>query len=201
MYGSESEERKMEESMTRPYRLAKALSKLLDLDSKIDTVLSASIYYISQFLDSERSSIFLFQHWNQQLTIFSSLDLEKHEISIPISHGVTGWVFRNCKSVVINDAYEDTRFYKVVDEMTGFKTRNLICTPLLNNKDHCLGTIQSLNKKSGDFTNDDLELLNLAARMVTVVINNSRQYNELLVTNEVRKKIIMHISDNCRYYF
>ncbi|WP_372682549.1 GAF domain-containing protein [Desulfosarcina sp.] len=185
----------MEESMTRPYRLAKELSKLFDLDSKIDTLLSASMYYLNQFIDSERSSIFIFQHWNQQLTIFSSLDLEKHEISIPKSYGVAGWVFRNCQSAVINNAYEDTRFYKEVDEMTGFQTRNLICTPLLDNKDHCLGTIQSLNKKSGDFTTDDLELLNLAARMVAVAINNSRQYNELLVTNKARKKIIMHITD------
>jgi hypothetical protein len=65
----------MEESTTRPYLLAKQLSQLLDLDSEIDTVLSASMYYLNQFMDSERSSIFLFQHWNQQLTIFSSLDL------------------------------------------------------------------------------------------------------------------------------
>ena len=185
----------MEENMTRPYRLAKKLSQLFDLDSKIDTLLSASMYYLNQFIDSERSSIFIFQHWNQQLTIFSSLDLEKHEISIPKSYGVAGWVFVNCQAAVINNAYEDTRFYKEVDEMTGFQTRNLICTPLLDNKDHCLGTIQSLNKKSGDFTTDDLELLNLAARMVAVAINNSRQYNKLLITNEARKKIIIHITD------
>ena len=177
----------MEESMTRPYRLTKELSQLFDLDSKIDKVLSASMYYLNQFMDSERSSIFLFQHWNQQLTIFSSLDLEKHEICIPKSYGVAGWVFVNIQAAVINNAYEDTRFYKEVDEMTGFKTRNMICTPLLDNKDHCLGTIQSLNKKTGDFTTDDLELLNLAARMIAVAINNSRQYNELLVTNEAGK--------------
>ncbi len=181
--------------MTRPYRLAKELSQLFDLDCKIDTVLSASMYYLNQSMDSERSSIFLFQHWNQQLTIFSSLDLEKHEISIPKSYGVAGWVFANCQAAVINNAYEDTRFYKEVDEMTGFQTRTLICTPLLDNKDHCLGTIQSLNKKRGEFTTDDLELLNLAARMVAVAINNSRQYHELLVTNEARKKFIKHITD------
>ena len=181
--------------MTRPYRLAKELSQLFDLDTKIDTVLSASMYYLNQFMDSERSSIFLFQHWNQQLTIFSSLDLEKHEISIPKSYGVAGWVFVNCQAAVINNAYEDTRFYKEVDEMTGFQTRNLICAPLLDYKDRCLGTIQSLNKKVGDFTTDDLELLNLAARMVAVAINNSRQYNELLVTNKARRNFIKHITD------
>jgi adenylate cyclase len=157
-------------------------------------MLSVSMYYLNQFMDSERSSIWLFQHWNQKLTIFSSLDLEKNEIRIPKSCGVTGWVFVNRKPAIVNNAYEDSRFYRTVDDITRFHTRNLVCTPLLDNKDHCLGTLQSLNKKTGDFTNDDLELLNLAARMVAVAINNSRRYKEILVTNEARRKFIKKFS-------
>jgi adenylate cyclase len=163
----------LEESLPRPYRLEKELSRLFDLESKIDTVLSVSMYYLNQFMDSERSSVFLFQQGNQKLTIFSSLDLEKNEIRIPKSCGVAGWVFVNRKPVVINNAYEDSRFYKEVDDMTGFFTRNLICAPLLDDKDNCLGTLQSLNKKTGYFTTDDLELLNLAARMVAVAITKA----------------------------
>jgi len=165
--------KKMEESLPRPYRLEKELSRLFELKTKIDAVLSVSMLYLNQFMDSERSSIFLFQHGNQKLTIFTSLDLEKNEIRIPKSCGVAGWVFENRKPVVINNAHEDSRFYKEVDDMTGFFTRNLICTPLLDDKDNCVGTLQSLNKKKGDFTTDDLELLNLAARMVAVVITKA----------------------------
>ena len=186
----------MEESMTRSYRLAKELSQLFDLKSDIDRMLSVSMSHLNQFMDSERSSVFLFQHLNEQLTVFSSLDLDKHEIHIPKSCGVAGWVFVNGQPAVVNNAYEDSRFYKEVDELTGFHTRNLICTPLLDSKDHCLGTLQSLNKKTGDFTTDDLELLNLAARMVAVAIKNSKQYDEILVTSEARKKFIKHITDN-----
>jgi adenylate cyclase len=186
----------MEESMTRSYRLAKELSHLFDLESKIDTVLSVSMYNLNQFMDSERSSVFLFQHLNQQLTVFSSLDLEKNEIRIPKSCGVAGWVFANRQPAVVNNAYDDSRFYKKVDDITGFHTHNLICTPLLDSKDHCLGTLQSLNKKRGDFTTDDLELLNLAARMVAVAIKNSNHYTELLVTNKAREKFINQITDN-----
>jgi GAF domain-containing protein len=186
----------MKESMTRSYCLAKELSQLFDLEGKIDTMLSVSMYYLNQFMDSERSSIWLFQHWNQKLTIFSSLDLEKNEIRIPKSCGVAGWVFVNRKPAIVNNAYEDSRFYRMVDNITRFHTRNLVCTPLLDNKDHCLGTLQSLNKKTGDFATDDLELLNLAARMVAVAINNSRRYKEILVTNEARRKFIKKFSGN-----
>ena len=184
----------MKESMTRSYCLAKELSQLFDLEGKIDTMLSVSMYYLNQFMDSERSSIWLFQHWNQKLTIFSSLDLEKNEIRIPKSCGVAGWVFVNREPAVVNNAYEDNRFYRKVDDITRFHTRNIVCTPLLDYKDHCLGTLQSLNKTTGDFTTDDLELLNLAARMVAVAINNSRRYKEISVTNEARRKFIKMIS-------
>jgi len=184
----------MKESMTRSYRLTKELSQLFDIKGKIDTTLSVSMYYLNQLLEAERSSIFLFQHWNQELTIFSSLDLEKHEISISKSCGVAGWVFINSKPVIINNAYEDRRFSKEVDDMTGFRTRNMICAPLLDsNRDVCLGTLQSLNKLDGEFTQDDLDLLQLAASMLTMAINNSKRYDELSVTNEARKRFIKQI--------
>jgi len=186
----------MEESMTRSYRLAKELSQLFDLESSIEAVLSVSMYHLNKFMGSERSSVFLFQHLNQQLTVFSSLDLGKNEIRIPKSCGVAGWVFVNRQPAVVNDAYKDSRFYQKVDDMTGFRTRNLVCTPLLDSNDNCLGTIQSLNKKSGDFTADDLDLLNLAAGMVAVAIKNSKQYTEFLVTSHARQRFIKQIADN-----
>ena len=80
--------------------------------------------------------------------------------------------------------------------MTGFRTRNLICTPLIDTKDRCLGTIQSLNKNNGEFTKDDLEMLELTARMVAIAINNSTRYNEILITNDARRKVIDKLIHN-----
>jgi len=173
----------MDKSTIQSYRLAKELSQLFDLEGNIDTAISVSMYNLSHFIESERSSVFLFDPLKKLLTSFSSLDLDKDEISFPKSLGVAGWVFEHCKHAIVNDAYEDSRFYKKIDDMTGFHTRNLICTPLIDFKDQCIGTLQSLNKKIGDFTTDDLELLNLTACMVAVAINNSKRYNEILITH------------------
>jgi len=177
------EEGKMEKSRIRPHCLVTELSQLLNLDTNLDTVLAVSMYKLNHYMDSERSSIFVFDPLNKQLTSYSSLDLAKQEIRIPKSSGVSGWVFEHRMPAVINNAYDDSRFYRGVDDMTGFRTRNLICTPMIDNKGKCLGTIQSLNKKSGDFTTDDLELLDRTARLVTVAINKNRGYDEMLTTN------------------
>jgi GAF domain-containing protein len=183
----------MEKSIIRHYRLANEMSELFDLESNIDNVLAVSMYKLNQIMDAERSSIFLFDPLKQQLTSFSSQDLEKKEIRVSKKVGVAGWVFENRVPAIINNAYADNRFYKRVDEMTGFRTRNLICTPLIDYNEHCLGTLQSLNKKSGDFTADDLELLDLTARLVAVAINNSIRFNEIQTTNMARKKLIKQI--------
>jgi GAF domain-containing protein len=183
----------MEKSTIRHYRLANEMSELFDLESNIDNVLAVSMYKLNQIMDAERSSIFLFDPLKQQLTSFSSQDLEKKEIRVSKKVGVAGWVFENRVPAIINNAYADNRFYKRVDEMTGFRTRNLICTPLIDYNEHCLGTLQSLNKKSGDFTADDLELLDLTARLVAVAINNSIRFNEIQTTNMARKKLIKQI--------
>lgn len=186
----------MERSMIRHYRLAKELSQLFDLESNIDAVLAVSMYKLNHYMDSERSSIFLFDPLKQQLTSFSSQDLAKKEIRIPKSSGVSGWVFEHRRPAIVNDTENDSRFYSGVDDMTGFRTRNLICTPLIDYKENCSGTLQSLNKKGGDFTTDDLELLDLTARLVAVAINNSRLYNEIQTTNMASKKVIKQIINN-----
>ena len=173
----------MEKSKARPHQLIMELTQLLNLKSDMDTILSVSMYKLNQYTDSERSSIFLFDPLKQQLISYSSLDLEKQEIRMSKSSGVAGWVFENRMPAVINDAYADSRFYRGVDFITGFRTYNLICTPLIDDKENCLGTIQSLNKKNGDFTLDDLKLLDLTARLVAVTINKSRRYDEMLNRN------------------
>jgi GAF domain-containing protein len=186
----------MEKSLIRHYRLANELSELFDLESSIDNVLAVSMYKLNQLMDSERSSIFLFDPLKQQLTSFSSQDLEKKKIRIPKSSGVSGWVFEHRMPAIVNDPENDNRFYGGVDDMTGFRTRNLICTPLIDYKERCSGTLQSLNKKGGDFTTDDLELLDLTARLVAVAIRNSRRYDEILTTNMASKKLINKIVRN-----
>ena len=170
----------MENCITRPFHLAMELSRLFNLNSSLETELTVAMYTINQHMASERSSIFLFDQWKQQLSSFSSLDLAKQEVRISVSTGVAGWVFDQCKPEVVNDAYEDRRFYSGVDQLTGFRTRNLICTPLIDDRGNCLGTLQSLNKKCGDYTKDDLELLRHIAGLVAVAINNSKRKDDSL---------------------
>ena len=98
-------------------------------------------------------------------------------------NAAAGWVFEHRKPAIVNGTDSESRFYSGLDDMTGFRTRNMICMPIIDDSGKCLGTIQSLNKKSGDFTTDDLELLDVTARLVVVAQNKNKCYDEILTTN------------------
>jgi signal transduction histidine kinase len=96
--------------------------------------------------------------------------------------------------VTVNDAYKDPRFYSEVDKKSRFRTKNIICIPLISWAGHCIGALQSLNKRSGDFTDDDRELLAFISNYVTIALENMRFFEELKDLNKARKRAINHLS-------
>jgi GAF domain-containing protein len=54
---------------------------------------------------------------------------------------------------------QDPRFNKEVDKKTGYRTKNLLCMPILNYDGHLVGVAQIMNKASGEaFTKADEEV-------------------------------------------
>ena len=68
------------------------------------------------------------------------------------------------------------------DQMTGFTTRKLIAVPLIA-EGEILGVVELLNKKEGDFVQNDVQLLSLVASSTASAIQNAHQYAALKRTN------------------
>ena len=150
------------------YQMLLELGAIITSKVDIDSLLPVVADQINRVLDTERCSVFLYDEKRLELWSLMATDLRKGEIRIPSTDGVTGWVFQNQKTLTINDAYSDPRFYSKVDEKTGFLTRDVLCIPLINRNKSCIGTLQVLNKKSGDFRSDDIGLLNSASHFIAI---------------------------------
>lgn len=48
--------------------------------------------------------------------------------------------------LLVGQILQDNRFNKEVDEKTGYRTRSLLCMPILNAEDHVIGVAQIMNK-------------------------------------------------------
>lgn len=53
---------------------------------------------------------------------------------IPIGQGIAGHVATTGKVLNIKNAYEHPLFYPGIDQITGFRTRNILCFPVRDEK-------------------------------------------------------------------
>ncbi len=88
--------------------------------------------------------------------------------------GCAGWCNEKREAMFSNDVEHDTRFCQKVDKVTGFKTLNIICAPVIH-KDTILGVLELMNKCGGEFTDDDKEFLSY---MCTFAAETAAQYNK-----------------------
>ncbi len=170
------------------------LGRVIVSEMDMDTLFNVIMDRTRRFMGTEKCSVFIFDEEKDELWSRVSTDLAANEIRFPAHAGIAGWVFQNRKPLIINDAYSDPRFYPGVDRKTHFKTRNILCLPLINRKGTCIGTLQVINKTAGDFTSDDEELLLSVCHYITIALENARLYDDLKVLDKAKERVINHLS-------
>jgi K+-sensing histidine kinase KdpD len=103
-------------------------------------------------------------------------------------------VVNNRKPLIVNNAYEDKRFYSKIDEKSGLQTNHLLCLPLINRKSECIGAFELVNKKKGKFTTDDRDVLVHLCNYVTIALENAKLYKELKMIGKAKERVINHLS-------
>ena len=93
--------------------------------------------------------------------------------------GVAGAVLQSGKTLNVPDAYEDQRFHARMDEETGYKTKDLLASPLKTIDGDVIGVFQLLNKQDGAFTRADEAMLELLADQAAIAIQNVQLLDEL----------------------
>ena len=112
----------------------------------------------TQLIGCERGSVFLHDPTTNELYARIGGRFAR-EIRILDSVGVAGHVFTNNQGAIVPDAYADPRFDSSTDAQTGYRTRTILCAPMRTKKGTVIGVAQLLNKNDGEFTQDDLTLL------------------------------------------
>lgn len=119
---------------------------------EIDSVTRLVVQSFRKLIDCERCALFLLDDKTNELYFkpvgdgANSLARLK-EIRFPASSGVAGWCASNKLMLNIKNAYHDARFNTDVDKKTGFKTRTILCHPVLSSNNQVLGVVQMVNKK------------------------------------------------------
>jgi adenylate cyclase len=124
----------------------------------LDRQLPQLIDLITKALDAERATLFLYDSDDGELFSRVLLGDDVTEIRMPATAGIAGAVFSSARAEIIPDVHRDPRFNPEIDRRSGYHTRNILCLPLCNRGGQVIGVTQVLNKRSGDFGDDDLAL-------------------------------------------
>lgn len=127
---------------------------------------------------SERSAIFLLDSEKGELRSIMADKIEGWDIQVNLNLGIAGMVAVTGRDINIEDVYADSRFDRSVDERTGYRTRCILCVPLVNQSGEMLGVVEAINKNDGAFTDYDMTQLKSLASYVAMFIENALLFDE-----------------------
>ncbi len=174
---------------------------LLEISREIATLKDLSeilwkiIDFVTKNVDADRGSLFLNDEETNELYSRIAQGELTREIRILNNVGIAGAIFNSNVGEIIHDVYKDDRFNKDVDQETGYKTKNMICSPVKTVDGKIIGVIQILNKNKGRFTKDNLEFVNSVATQAAISIQNA-QNNEFFEKKRAQEmEFISIVSD------
>ena len=162
------------------YNISSALNYITDMDSLLRLIAQQT----KTLLDVERASI-IFHDPEKDELYFPAVAAEGYEAAtwlsqfrFPANCGIAGWVLSEGEPALVHDVNVDKRFHGKMDENTGFVTKSILCVPL-HGKQGIIGVIEAVNKKSGEFSEDDQGLLETMADNIAISIEKANMHQEL----------------------
>ena len=175
------------------YKQLLNVGQIITSEMNMDVLFQIIMDQTNQIMGTERSTVFLFDKEPNELWSLVATGMGENEIRIKADSGVAGWVLKSKTPLIINEPYSDPRFYSDVDKRSGFITQNILCIPIINRRGDCIGVLQTLNKESGAFTDEDIELLDSISHYVAVALENAKLYEEVKNYSEELKSTLRHI--------
>jgi len=167
------------------------LAALDSLDEMLETLLEMTTWE----LGAERGSLFLNDPESGELYSVVAQGTQRRRIRILNTSGVAGRVFTTGRGMVVADAYKNKYFNQEVDRRTGFVTRNMVCAPIRTVKGELIGVAQVLNKKDGEFTREDLKLLEAIAMQAAITLSAAQFVEKMRASRDKELEFMNVVAD------
>lgn len=162
-----------------------AVSRALGAERDLDRLLALIVRSATDLVDAERTSLFVVDRDAGEM--WTRVAEGSGEIRLPLGRGIAGSVAVDGQPVNIPAAYDDPRFDPAHDRRTGFRTRSILCIPMVNHEGAVVGVIQALNKRDRpSFTVRDEQVLAAMAAQAGVALENAR----LLQRDRERQRLL-----------
>lgn len=180
------ESHSLEEQLALLAEISQGFSSTLD----ISQTLNNAIEKFMEYMNAEAASIFLLETDSNELVCAECAGpVDITGLRLSSTQGIVGKTVTTRSSQMIRDVQSDPDFAKKVDVGSGFRTRSILCVPLIVNNE-CIGALELLNKKNDDLFGDQDKHLSMAlASYAALAINNARMADALVGQERMRKEL------------
>jgi GAF domain-containing protein len=117
-----------------------------------------------EIIGADRCSIFIYDEEAGELWTTFADGVDK--IIIPSDKGIVGETLQLKKTVVVNNTNKDPNFFAQIDKQTGYRTYNIIATPIYDATKNVIGVLELLNKDGG-FNQQDKKIIPLFSHYIS----------------------------------
>lgn len=176
--------------------VALAMAQPVELDRVLELILQRS----AELLNAERATLYLLEAESGELVSRLVVGGRVQTIRVPVGKGIAGAVVELGRALRVADAYQDPRFSREWDAVTGYRTRAILAVPMRAHTGDITGVLQVLNKRDGGaFSADDEVLLESLATQAAIAIDNVKLVLSLVHKNKelraARRRLERKVSD------
>lgn len=147
----------------------------------------AEVAALRNIVGCDRGTVFALEEGTSRLVAIHADGGDGRSISLNMKLGIAGLTAVTGRSMRIDEAWDDPRFDRSVDQRTGYRTRSMLSVPLTGATGEPLGVVQAINSREGVFTDEDLATLEAVTSIVAIAVENAmlfadqeRQFHSML---------------------
>ncbi len=164
-----------------------AINATLDLDEVLQQIAACA----ANLLGAEASSVLLVDARRGKLIFRAAVGQQAATLigqEFDVTLGIAGRVVASGRPELSINARNHPDFYQGIDEKLSFVTRSLAAAPLTH-RDEVIGVVELINKRNGqDFSDQDLEVLQLFANLAAVSATNAQMHESLKKENQGHRR-------------
>ena len=186
-------ERRARQRLERVQLVTDAALALLDLEELLWELLRR----IRQILSTDTSAILLLDEANNELVARAAVGIEEEVeqgVRIPVGRGFAGRIAAERRPVILPDV-DHADIYNPILREKGIKS--MVGVPLLA-ENHVVGVLHVGSLTPRDFTQEDVELLQLVADRAAMAIERARIHEELRRVDQLKLNFVAVASHELR---
>ncbi|HBG61203.1 MAG TPA: GAF sensor protein [Candidatus Omnitrophica bacterium] len=160
--------------------ILRKIVELTNTELDLKKILNETVKVVSEMTKADSVFVYLFDDVKRSFVLMASKTphaKELGEVNLKTGEGITGWVAKQNKPVVIKEmAFADPRF-KSFDVLPEDKYEAFLSVPIVY-KNKAIGVVNVQHKKPHDYAQNTTELISVIAKQIGGVIENARLYEE-----------------------